>query len=579
MVGALTINFYQTPFMRGQIDVSSNVARHLSRLSPFPLQHPPFIPRRSFQLTIQADFETTDAALFNYASIFFPAELLGSGYIGHEEGTTLYYFVELDPDDVNNTVNARSLTFTLDEWATVTASPSARAIGDALVGAVGTVARGHDVGAAGDRLGSISAPADAIRGFDNETFLTAGDGVALVAVCEEAVSNDVVKTHMFTLTSASVDKYDSSALLDAVCKTPVGASIQSGWDSTAHTGGLSLIMSSMLSMLDTSYYSVIADYPAPISPSSYAFSPLTVLNVYCVPVSLLQLTNAACRGLRSVHDGVEASGVRRLLWLGDGVEAQTYYTERVHTIPVYPDRVYTLGNSAQRLTFPPANTVRRAYVRMMMRPSTGTYALYIGDGVNEIEVTESLTMPTAEIADANARETQGVRDVLAAISIAGGLVAGAYTANPTAIASSVMGAAGLVADISTRTYAAHRQTAGGGMRNVCPAGNSNGYGRLAVLGCARLEYYVPANAGALLDAFTRYGWQGDRLCDAVRLRGVLAYYQYTDDVALTISGKLETFPWLASSVRDLLVRGLRVWNDEDVTRYKNYAAVAEAVEE
>ena len=564
--------------MRGQIDVSSNVARHLSRLSPFPLQHPPFIPRRSFRLTIQADFETTDAALFNYASIFFPAELLGSGVIGHEDGATLYYFVELDPDDVNNTVNARSLTFTLDEWATVTSSPSARVIGDALVDAVGTVSKGHDVGASGDRLGAIVSPADAIRGFDNETFLSAGDGVALVAVCEEAISKEVVKTHMFSLTDARVDKFDSAALLAAVYKTPVGASIQSGWDLSAHTAGLSLIMSSMLNMLDTSYYSVIADYPAPITPSTYAFSPLTVLNVYCVPVSLLQLTNATCRGLRSVHDGVEASGVRRLLWLGDGVETQTYYTERVHTVPAYPDRVYTLGNAAQRLTFPPANTVRRAYVRMMMRPTTGTYALYVGDGVNEIEVTESLTMPTAEIADANARETQGVRDVLAAISIAGGLVAGAYTANPTAIASSVMGAAGLATDIASRTYAAHRQTAGGGMRNVCPSGNTNGYGRPAVIGCARLEYYEPANAGALLDAYTRYGWQGERLCDGVRLRSVLAYYQYADDVALTISGRLATFPWLAEAVRDLLVRGVRVWNDEDATRYKNYAAAA-SVEE
>lgn len=550
----ISIRLYQTQFQRGQRDVSSNVAAHLSRLSYEKIERPPFLPRREFSLTFAAATPSYDVASYNYAAITFPTTLLGTIT---DEWATLYYFVECDIDAPDATTNCRVLRFTLDEWACVTSFAGApRSPSDAILQARGTLVAGHQ-GAARVRLGGTVAPSDSLYSVEGRVTLVTGDGVVLVAVCEEATVNQTVKTRMFALCDYDADDADPASLLSSLIVDAQG---------TAATS-LSASLERLLSQLDTSQWKVVATDGT----SSYQYGALTILKVYALPASMLTSAYIASWGAyaRDKNSDTPASGVRKLVALGGIGDGVTALLEKPFTIPSAPDTVYTFGNVAQRMTFPPASLGRRAFARVLLRPSTGTVAVYISDGLQEMEVTETLAMPTAEIADELARETQGIRDVLAAVSVAGGLAVGIATQNPIAVASGVMSAAQLTADVTTRTYAAQRQTVGGAFRNVCA--NTSGTSA-AIAGCVRVESYAPANQGALTNAFSLYGWGGERPCGVVTPRPVYGYWQYADDVALTLDGVLLSFPWMAEAIRQLLIDGVRVWNDEDTTRFKDYNA-------
>ena len=574
MVESLELFFYQTQFQRGQIDVSSNVAQHLSRLSYYRTEHPPFMPRREFQLTLTGDADSADVACFNYASIYFPMSLLGSGVYGDTEGATLYYFVEFDPDDAGNSVNARVMRFYLDEWATVTSSQNARALGDTLVNLVGTLEQGHD--ASGSvRLTPIVAPEMSLPITSPYTTLRTGGDVVLIATCTEDRAGDdkVARTSMFCLADpdSNVDRIGSWG---SVISTPAGTAMVD----------IGAKARELVGYIDN--YSLIGyDYDDSGAVRAYTFKSLRIESITAVPAELLPSGFSSYPFASPVDvgemveygDGSEEreSLGNRLIWIGYGDNGGfSHFKRRDYNLGVEREDVTIFGNVGQCIQLLPSSRGRRVYSALSMRPASATLAVFIGDGVEEMEITETLTVPFSAIADPTARATQGVRDVLSAVNIAGSVAAGVVTQNPVAIAAGVMQAAGFAADVSARGYAATRQTAGAALRNVA----ANTRTPEVVAGAVRVETFTPANVELMRGMQTRFGWNGARPSDGVRLFSPFAYFKYADDVALTLTGKLKAFPWLASSVRDLLVRGVRVWDDEDATRFKNYAA-SPAVEE
>lgn len=577
VTGYTTIHFYHTPFMRGQVDVSSNVERHLSRLTKTSIAVPPFVPRSDFAIPVYTknpDF-SGDVSWYNYAEVWFPDSINGSL-------TSLYYFVEADMDDPQNTEDTRVMHFYLDPWACYTASASARNVSTPLIHTVGgTVVRGHDtanvqglspivqppdalaVGSADD-IGSREIPLEVV-GWDRNAESEYQE-LIVVAVVEEAIPQQAPALRMFTLsTPINTPDPDGEDIYNSILGI-TGALYPDTDDIGLYAGRLLNLLSQ-----DLTHKTVEAQ--------PYTFGALSVKRLYLIPRALFDgRVDRNSKQVTSEHDGDEISGVRRLLCLGLGTDPATDRVTFVRAfemlVPSSPDRVYTWGNTAQHLTFPPSSSERVARAYVLLRPFTGTVGVYLTDGVTEVEISDSLALPLNTIEDAQAKETAGVKDTLAAIAVAGGIVGGIASGNVTSIASGVIGAAGLVADISTRTYAAQRQTIGAAYRNVC----ANVQNYLRVIGAFRLEVYAPANAKTMRAAYDRYGWDGERPGDVVLIPQTYTYVQYAPGFTPSIAfpGSEDSVPaasrfsYLRAAIANMLENGVRIWNDENSTNYQRY---------
>lgn len=567
------ITFYRTAFRRGQVDVSSNVALHLSRLQGAELAVAPMVPRRDFSVPVYAWGDLTNVTAFNYAAITFPTETAPSSSL-----QTLFYFCEWDMDAPENTQDVKVMRFYLDPWACFTSFGEARSPGAYLMRTPGgVVVRGHTAG--GSLLPPVAPPvgvdyAQGDTGYYarvtvpdwNDPTERVHQNMTFVIVASEARPNNFPRMWAFTLgQGVTVPGYSPTSLYSKI----ISLGSYYGADDAVNISDAFFQLGNALALVADEGVQRILPSDAATDPQSgegYEFGALSVEAVYLAPMALFQGRNDEnIRAMAITHGGEVESVLMTLYVLGadaNGTQIGGAYTlEELFRIPVDPLRVQTFGNTAHRLTFAPLSAARFARARVTLDPATGSYGAFISDGENDVEITQSVTLPINVIADAQARETAGVRDVLSAASVAGSIAVGAFTANPAAVASGVMSAASLAADITSRTYAANRQSRAAVFHNICSPGE---YPDM-VCGMYRVEVWEPLNAPSAAAAFDLFGWDGERYINQVGVPDTSTYIQYAPQCChLLAAGAPE---WLREDVVAMLEGGVRIWNDEDRTRY------------
>lgn len=516
----ITLHLYpEIPLRRESSDVCTNIRTVLATKidARYTAIIPAIEPRGELSLTVPATYRDTGGEIRYTANCTY-AVLSGMGENG-QGLTDWFYFVEYDPDDLSNTGDTTVLRLNLDAWSTLTCPftetvpPLPRR--ELLHFSSATSSLGHDAGGV-----SLAGGTDASRAWtEPPTAIRGNSGVVLIA----AYSIKVPSTNI--LKPALVQVHGENEADAAILSFPA--------------------LSAMI-------YQATVTIPSNTTDIGKA----TLLDLWVVPWSA-RPNYTYLRTLTLNNDQVVGSTI------GYNLANFSYHSKYGVGIEAGLNRAVPVryGNGDVSVEIP-AHSSRRWFLSLRVDYNSGNgsvRAFIVGAG-DDVEVTDSLSVPFSTIADPNQREAARIQDALTGISTAAGLVSGIVTLNPFAIASGIQAGASLAADVATRVYVNRREIAGGGIANTVA---TDGFASPSATfkDVIRAERLHPDNASEIENSWRLYGFSGVRRMIDYTMFAVPRYAFYSfDNISFP---ERYGAPWLLELLRDRLREGVRVWNTEE----------------
>ena len=557
-VPSYTIDLYRTPLDRSQRNVSSNTRRLLDRLRDLYGQDvhagvisvPAFQLRERVSLTIdQNDLALQDDRFPDYAVVHQPSS--PDVAVAMPFGD-LYYFIEIDDQSTYATYGSTNVTLVLDAWATLTSQATAREAGDELIRVDGRLVQGHSATlhrGGGALLTTPSREVESVRTVDVE-------GCRVAAVYRLKSGRMAILTFLNGDRSGAGNPFTTSAevaVYGELMAQPVGLYLQVGELDTENPTVFKPHTTEMIESIVGVY--AIPNYVWGFDDSGeglwgtgYQYGQIVrnesdTANVGLHGAAMLSTDTGAYRqAVRMFRRGRTVNG-----------EGQ------VNTVP------YLFGNQTHGIELTCMVGLTRICTEVVLDAGTGQIMTYLTVNGRKEEITESTRLSYSAYASASERIQNQTKDALSMVGSGMTIAGGVATGNIGAIAGGVIGMTSTIADARSRTRSMQTETGQQGATAVS----------YVVGGFVRSETFTGTNGVIALgvdnqdaiDAeYKQYGLSG--AYDATNMRiSVPNTFTYVrmEDVDPREPSRL------AEMVSRLIEQGIRIWNDEDTNRYKNFA--------